>query len=80
VFTGLRYSAAVALVLLVAVEIVGSQSGLGFFLIQSQSFLLMPEMFAAIAIFGAIGFFANGLLLLLERRVITWHQEVGAEM
>ena len=79
VFTGLRYSAAVALILLVAVELVGSQNGLGFFLFQSQAFLQVPDMFSAILVFGAMGFTANLLLLALERRVIRWRQEVGAE-
>jgi NitT/TauT family transport system permease protein len=75
VFTGLRYSAAVALILLVAVELVGAQSGLGFFLVQAESFLRMPDMFAAIAIFGVLGFCANLLLVNLERRVIKWRPE-----
>jgi NitT/TauT family transport system permease protein len=75
VFTGLRYSAAVALILLVAVELVGSQSGLGFFLVQAQSFLQMPNMFAAIVIFGVLGFCANLLVAGLEKRVIRWRPE-----
>jgi NitT/TauT family transport system permease protein len=79
VFTGLRYSAAVALILLVAVELVGSQNGLGFFLFQSQAFLQVPDMFSAILVFGAMGFAANMVLLAVERWVIRWRQEVGAE-
>jgi NitT/TauT family transport system permease protein len=79
VFAGLRYSAAVALILLVAVELVGSQNGLGFFLFQSQAFLQVPDVFSAILVFGAMGFTANLLILALERRVIRWRQEVGAE-
>jgi ABC-type nitrate/sulfonate/bicarbonate transport system permease component len=77
VFTGLRYSAAVALILLVAVELVGSQSGLGFFLVQAQSFLRTPDMFAAIVVFGVLGFCANLLVAGLERRVIKWRPETG---
>jgi NitT/TauT family transport system permease protein len=76
VFTGLRYSAAVALILLVAVELVGAQSGLGFSLVQAQSFLRMPDMFAAIVTFGALGYCANLLLSNLEKRVIKWRPEV----
>jgi NitT/TauT family transport system permease protein len=79
VFTGLRYSAAVALILLVAVEMVGGQSGLGFFLVQSQAFLQVPDLFSAIFVFGVMGFTVNLLLLQIERRVIRWRQEVGAE-
>jgi NitT/TauT family transport system permease protein len=75
VFTGLRYSAAVALILLVAVELVGAQSGLGFFLVQAQSFLQMPQMFAAIVVFGVLGFCANFLVAGIERRVIRWRPE-----
>lgn len=79
VFTGLRYSAAVALILLVAVEMVGGQSGLGFFLVQSQAFLQTADLFSAIFVFGAMGFTVNIILLAIERRVIRWRQEVGAE-
>ena len=75
VFTGLRYSAAVAIVLLVAVELVGAQSGLGYFLVQAQSFLLMPQMFAAIVVFGMLGFCANLLVAGVERWVIRWRPE-----
>ena len=75
VFTGLRYSASVALILLVAVELVGSQSGLGFFLVQAQSYLQMPDMFAAIAVFGMLGFCFNLALASIERRVIRWRPE-----
>lgn len=76
VFTGLRYSAAVAIVLLVAVELIGSQSGLGNFLVQAQSFLLMPQMFAAIVVFGLLGFCANLLVAGIERWVIQWRPEI----
>jgi len=79
VFTGLRYSAAVALILLVAVELVGAQAGLGFYLTQTQAFFLVPEMFATIMVFGLLGFLANLVILYLERRVIKWRQAVGAE-
>jgi NitT/TauT family transport system permease protein len=79
VFTGLRYSAAVALILLVSAELVGSQGGLGFYLSQQQAFLQVPEVFAAIFLFGAMGFTANLTLLAIERRVIRWRQEVGSE-
>jgi NitT/TauT family transport system permease protein len=75
VFTGLRYSAAVAIVLLVAVELVGAQSGLGYFLVQAQSFLQTPEMFAAIVVFGMLGFCANLLVAAAERWIIRWRPE-----
>ena len=80
VFTGLRYSAAVALILLVAVELVGAQSGLGFYLTQAQSFLQVPEMFATVIVFGTLGYLANLLIQALEKRVISWRPPVGAEI
>ena len=76
VFTGLRYSASVAIILLVAVELVGSQSGLGAYLVQQQSFLQVPQMFAAIAMFGLLGFVANLVILQVEKRVIRWREDV----
>ena len=69
----------VALILLVAVELVGSQNGLGFFLFQSQAFLQVPDVFSAILVFGAMGFAANLILLAFERRMIRWRQEVGSD-
>lgn len=79
VFVGLRYSAAVALILLVAVELVGSQNGLGFYLIQQQGFLQVSNMFAAIVVFGILGFASNLVLLWLERVVVRWRERVGSQ-
>jgi ABC-type nitrate/sulfonate/bicarbonate transport system permease component len=73
-FTGLRYAAAVSLILLVAVEIVGAQNGLAFSLVIAQQFLRTGEIYFVTIVFGVLGFVFNGLVLVAEHRVIRWRQ------
>ncbi|PZC48145.1 MAG: NitT/TauT family transport system permease protein/taurine transport system permease protein [Chloroflexi bacterium] len=79
-FTGARYAAAIALILLVAVELVGAQDGLGFSLARAQQVLATTEVYFIIVLFGAIGFVFNWAVLFAERRVIKWRQEVDAQV
>jgi NitT/TauT family transport system permease protein len=79
-FTGARYAAAIALILLVAVELVGAQDGLGFSLARAQQTLATTEVYFIIVVFGAIGFVFNWAVLFAERRVIKWRQEVDAQV
>ena len=79
-FTGARYAAAISLVLLVAVELVGAQDGLGFSMARAQQTLATTEVYFIIVVFGVIGFVFNWAVLFAERRVIRWRQEVNAQI
>jgi NitT/TauT family transport system permease protein len=79
-FAGLRYAAALSLIFLVAVELVGAQNGLGFSLVRAQQLLQTQQIYFTILIFGFLGFIFNGVVLFAERRVIRWRQAVGAQM
>jgi sulfonate transport system permease protein len=72
IFVGLRLSATISLLLLVAAEMIGANRGLGFMIINSQYNFQIPKMFAAIVLLALIGLAANYILLLLQNRLCRW--------
>lgn len=74
VFTGIRLGASYAFMVLVAAEMVGANSGLGFLVLNSQETFRIPEMYAAIITLCLFGLLINHLLLALEQRATKWKQ------
>ncbi len=72
IFTGIRLAATYALLVLIAAELVGANSGLGFLITDSQQNFQIPDMYAAIITVSLIGVVLNFVLLRLERRFSTW--------
>jgi NitT/TauT family transport system permease protein len=72
VFTGIRLAGGYALLVLIAAEFVGANSGLGFLITNSEQNFQTPMMYAAIITVSAIGVLLNLVLLQIERRVSTW--------
>jgi ABC-type nitrate/sulfonate/bicarbonate transport system permease component len=72
IFSGLRISLALSLVLMVISELVGATNGIGYqFQVASHSFDL-PATWAWIALLGILGNLLNWGFLLVERRVLAW--------
>jgi NitT/TauT family transport system permease protein len=57
---------------LVAAEVVGADSGLGFFINQSQRFLRIGELYAAILLIGLIGIVSDFCLSSLRNTFTPW--------
>lgn len=78
--TGIRLAAGIAFIVSVVAELVGSAPGVGLELISAQSSGNYVEMYALIAIAGLLGLVVNGLVSLLEAKVLHWHpsQRKGA--
>lgn len=74
IFTGVRLGAAYAFMVLVAAEMVGANSGLGFLVLNSQEVFKIPEMYAAILALALFGLTFNNLLLFFERRATRWKE------
>jgi ABC-type nitrate/sulfonate/bicarbonate transport system permease component len=74
IFAGLRLSLALALILMVFSELVGSNNGLGYELNNASSSFELPSMWSAIVLLGILGYVLNGLLLAAERRLLAWHR------
>lgn len=72
IFVGLRLSATTALLLLIAAEMIGANKGIGFQVMNAQYNFQIPLMFAAIFLLAALGLAANGLLVVLQRRLCRW--------
>jgi NitT/TauT family transport system permease protein len=77
VFTGVRLAGAVAILVLVAAEMVGAKAGLGYLVNASQFNFAIPEMYAGIITISAIGVSVNQLLVALERRFTSWRTPTG---
>lgn len=74
IFAGIRASLAVAVVLMVASELLGSSSGMGYFILESQRQFSLPEMWSGMILLGIIGYLLNVLFGVIEHRVLAWHR------
>jgi ABC-type nitrate/sulfonate/bicarbonate transport system permease component len=74
IVTGLRVSLAIALILVTTSEMVVSNDGLGYYVLESQRTFQMPRMYAAVAALGVIGYALNRIFLALDARAMAWHK------
>jgi NitT/TauT family transport system permease protein/sulfonate transport system permease protein len=75
IFPGLRIALGVGWMCVVAAELIAAQSGLGYMIQQSRMMLMTSSVLAGMLTIGAIGYAANSLMLMLERRVMRWRSE-----
>lgn len=73
---GLRLALGVALTGLVAAEFVASQTGLGARIWRFWQLYRIPEMWAYIVVVAAIGILLQFGLVELQRRLLSWDEEV----
>jgi ABC-type nitrate/sulfonate/bicarbonate transport system permease component len=78
IFAGMRTSVAIAVLLLVIAEQLGSTDGIGWFVLYSQQGYNVRGMWAGIVMLGLLGIGASALLSLAERRVLRWHRNLHA--
>lgn len=76
IFTGIRLSAVFSLFMLIGAEMIGSQSGLGFMIIQSQATFQMTKMYAGIVTVAMLGILINQIMISLEKKVTKWKEEI----
>jgi len=79
IMTGLRLSAAVALILAITAELVTGAPGLGNEINLAMSGSAIPEMYALILVVGLFGVAVNVGFRALERRSLAWHTSVRRE-
>ena len=73
-FIGLRSAVSLSLVIIVLTEMfIGTPSGLGRKIIDSQITYEIPTMYAIIILTGIIGYIFNLLFLVAEKRVLHWN-------
>jgi NitT/TauT family transport system permease protein len=72
--TGMRISLAIALILAVTVEMIAGSNGIGFSILDAERSFHFSEMYAGIAMIGAVGYSANLIFVRLSDRVVRWHK------
>ncbi len=73
IIAGLRHATAVAFVVLVAAELVGASSGLGFLISFSHLVFRVDMMFVGLIALGAIGFLADALFAAALNKIFPWY-------
>jgi ABC-type nitrate/sulfonate/bicarbonate transport system permease component len=71
---GLRLSLALALVMMIISEFVGSVDGIGNEMLTAQSTFDIPLMWQVIGLLGVLGIVLNALFALAERRILAWRR------
>lgn len=74
ILAGLRVSLAIALILMVISEMVGSTNGIGYQLIDAMRTFDYTTMWAAIVLLGILGYLLNAVFLAVEHRTLFWHR------
>lgn len=70
---GLRTGLAIAFIMIVVSEMIGSTNGLGYYILQAQRTFAIPEMYGGVVLLAILGYLLNTLFVLLESKVLAWH-------
>jgi ABC-type nitrate/sulfonate/bicarbonate transport system permease component len=77
IITGMRISTAIAMMALVGVEMLSSDSGLGFLVIDAQRTFDTERVFAGIVVLALLGFSLDRLARKIQDRILSWHHETS---
>ena len=75
IFTGLRLAWGVALIVIIASEMIGSVSGLGYMVLTAQQTFRVERVFAGIIVIGILGFATDQAMRALQRWLLPWSRE-----
>lgn len=78
VLAGLRQAIALAWMAVVSAELLGAESGIGFFMTYSRQLFQMDGVIAGFLLVGAVGIATNAAVGALERWFFPWAKEVAA--
>ena len=73
IVAGMRISLAVALILTVIAEMVASNNGIGFFILDTERAFRITDMYAGIFTLMVVGYVLNRLFVLFEARALAWY-------
>jgi ABC-type nitrate/sulfonate/bicarbonate transport system permease component len=72
VFTGLRISLGIGLIMVVISEMVAANSGIGYFILQAQRTFEVSQMYAGIFTLGIVGYLLNFIFIRIEKKIVHW--------
>ena len=73
IFTGLRQSLSIGIILMVVSEMFAARDGIGFVLVQYQRTFAIPEMWSGIIMLGIIGIVLSLLFRAFESWLLGWY-------
>ncbi|EFO29797.1 binding-protein-dependent transport systems inner membrane component [Roseibium sp. TrichSKD4] len=72
ILSGLRISLAIAIILLVAAEMLGAEYGIGAYILQAGSLYDLDRLFAGVVILSVLGVLVSSAVGRVEKRVLSW--------
>jgi NitT/TauT family transport system permease protein len=57
---------------LIVAEIVGARTGIGFYIIKAQRYLMVPQIFAAMTLIGLLGMSTDLILGIAHKQLFRW--------
>lgn len=72
ILSAFRISASIAIILLVAAEMISAEFGIGAYIIEQQNLFQLDRLMAGVVILMALGLAIYGLIGLLERWLLRW--------
>jgi ABC-type nitrate/sulfonate/bicarbonate transport system permease component len=74
VFAGARTALAIAVIVMVIGETVGSSGGIGYFLLNAERNFAITSMWGTIAALGIVGYLLNVVFRIIEAVALRWHR------
>ena len=75
IFTGLRIGIGMAWMSVIAAELIGAQSGLGYFIQLNRLLLRIDNVVLGMVLIGMVGYILTKLLMILEGMAMPWMQK-----
>lgn len=72
ILSGLRISLAIAIILLVAAEMLGAEYGIGAYILEAGALYDLERLFAGVVILSALGVTVSIIIGLIEKRMLKW--------
>lgn len=72
ILSGLRVSVSIAIILLVAAEMLGAQFGVGSYILEAGSLYDLEKLFAGVTILSVMGLIVSFVISLIEKRFLSW--------
>jgi ABC-type nitrate/sulfonate/bicarbonate transport system permease component len=72
VLAGFRISSSIALILVVAAEMIGAQVGIGAFVLTAGNLMQTDQLIAGVFVLSLLGLTASSSISALERRLLRW--------
>jgi NitT/TauT family transport system permease protein len=72
ILSGLRISLAIAIILLVAAEMLGAEYGIGAYILEAGSLYDLERLFVGVIILSLLGVLTSAAIGFIERRLLNW--------